>query len=77
MMNTKSIKVVLNRHTRELMSLQGVVGIAQGLCNDQTCIKVFVTEKTEEIMKNIPHEIESYPVEVEETGEIKAMPPKK
>ena len=73
-MSVKTIKEVLKEHTEELMSIPGVVGIGQGLCNGKPCIKVLVIEKTSELEQKIPDNIEGYQVMIEETGEIKALP---
>ncbi len=75
-MSAKTIEEVLKEHTEELMSVPGVVGIGQGLCNDKPCIKVFVIEKTPELEQEIPSSLEGYPVMIEETGEIRALPKK-
>jgi hypothetical protein len=56
------------------MSLPGVVGTAQGLCDDKPCIKVYVIKKTSELAKEIPDIIEGYRIMIEETGEIRALP---
>jgi hypothetical protein len=56
------------------MSIPGVVGTAQGLCDGQPCIKVLVIQKTPEIEEKIPETLEGYPVEIEPTGEIKPLP---
>ncbi len=73
-MPKKSIEEVLSEHTRDLMSLSGVVGAGQGLCNGQPCIKVFVIKKTHELEEKIPKTLEGYPVVIEETGRIRAFP---
>lgn len=70
----KSIDAVLQEHTDELMAIPGVVGTAQGLCKNKPCIIVFVTRKTAELEKKIPRELDGYPVELEETGEVRALP---
>ena len=70
-----TIEQALADSTDSLMSLPGVVGTAQGLCDDEPCIKVFVVKKTPELLRQIPAEIEGYTVAVEETGEIKALEP--
>ena len=44
-MTAKTIAEVLKEHTKELMTVPGVVGIGQGLCDNKPCIKVFVIEK--------------------------------
>ena len=72
-MTKKSIEQVLQEHTESLMALPGVVGTAQGLCSEEPCIRVFVVEATEELIERIPSEIEGYTVDVEETGEFKAL----
>ena len=75
-MPAKAIEEVLNEHTDELMSIPGVVGTAQGLCDGKPCIKVFVIKKTPELEGKIPNVLEGFPVEVEETGEFRALPKK-
>ena len=70
----KTIEEVLKEHTKELMSIPGVVGTAQGLCDGKPCIKVFVIKKTSELDQKIPGILESHPVTIEETGEIRALP---
>ena len=72
-MQEKSIEAVLTEHTSTLMALPGVVGTAQGSCSGKPCIKVYVAEKTPELLKQIPSSLEGYPVEVQETGEIRAL----
>lgn len=76
-MPKKSIETVLRENTESLMSLPGVVGTAQGLCADKPCIKVYVVKKTPDLMKQIPSTLEGYSVEIQETGEIKALDGKK
>lgn len=68
---------VINRHSREMISIKGVEGIAEGRCNGTPCIKVYVNEKSPELNLKIPNSLEGYPVMIEETGEIKALPEKK
>jgi len=70
----KTIEKVLKEHTSMLMSLPGVVGTGQGLCNGQPCIKVFVDRKTPELEHRIPKNLEGYPVVIKETGKFKALP---
>ena len=69
----KSIEQVLKEHTESLMALPGVVGTGQGLCSGEPCIRVFVVEATEELLKQIPEGIEGYTVDVEETGVIRPL----
>ena len=76
-MSSRSITEVLKEHTNELMSMPGVVGVSQGICNNKPGIKVYVSEITSELDKEIPKNLEGYSVCVEETGVIKARPEKK
>ncbi|MEJ2236442.1 MAG: hypothetical protein P8X67_21270 [Syntrophobacterales bacterium] len=73
-MPTKTIEEVLKEHTSKLMSIPGVVGTAQSLCEGQPCIKVFVSKKTEKLEQKIPKILEGYPVVIQKTGKFKALP---
>ena len=73
-MPSKPIKKVLEEHTNELMSIKGVIGTAEGLCNGKPCIKVYVIKKTRQLTQRIPTTLEGYPVVIEETGEFRALP---
>ena len=74
-MPNKSLQEALQDHTGSLMAISGVVGTAQGLCDGKPCIRVFVVERSAEILNQIPSEIEGYPVEVQETGEFRRLDP--
>jgi hypothetical protein len=76
MLAKKTIAEVLGEHSGKLMSIPGVVGTAEGLKDGRPCVKVLVVQKTPEIEKKIPRELEGYPVEIVETGEIRAYPKK-
>lgn len=67
---------VLRAHASNLMTVPGVVGVAEGVCNGQPCIKVFVARKTPDVLKAIPASVEGYPVVVEETGEFRPFAPR-
>ncbi len=73
----KAIEAVLKERTKELMSIPGVIGTGQGICDDKPCIRVFVVKKTPEVDQKIPRTLEGYPVEIEETGKIRALPKSK
>ena len=70
-MPEKTIEFVLQQHSAALMSLPGVVGIAQGECSGKPCILVLVAKKTQELSSRIPSVIEGYTVSVVETGEFR------
>jgi len=73
-MKARDINAVKEDHTKELMSIHGVVGVAIGAYDDGTkCICVMVDTLTPEIEKKIPKILEGHPVRVDETGEIKPL----
>ena len=74
-MPRKSLEEVLQEHTNGLMAIPGVVGTAQGFCSGEPCIRVFTVESSDELLRQIPQEIEGYPVEVQETGEFRKLDP--
>lgn len=74
-MPNKSFEEILQEYTDSLMTMSGVVGTAQGLCDGEPCIRVFVIKKSDELMGQIPPMIEGYPVDVQETGEFRKLDP--
>ena len=71
----RSIEEVLGTHTDRLLAVPGVVGVGEGRCDGQPCIKVFVARKTPDLLKAIPASLEGYPVAVEQTGELRPFTP--
>lgn len=69
-----TIESVLQQNTDQLMQIPGVVGVAQGLLNEKPCIIVYVVEKTSEINQKIPRQLSNFPVDIIESGEIRALP---
>ena len=69
----KPIDEVLKENTPHLMTIQGVVGTAIGECNGNPCIKVLVVKNTIILQQQIPSMLETWPVEITETGEVKPM----
>ena len=66
---------VLADHTPEWMAFPGVAGTAESqLADGRPCILVIVVRLTPELRKRIPETVEGWPVRIEETGEIRAMP---
>jgi hypothetical protein len=72
-MTENKIEKVLQEHSIDLMKILGVVGVGQGLCNKQPCIKVYVVKKVSELMDKIPKKLEGYSVQIKETGIIRAL----
>ena len=69
----KRIESVLKKHSRRILLLPGVVGIAQSEYQHKPCIKVYVARKTYELLRQIPSNLEGYMVSVEESGEFQAL----
>ena len=68
------INQVLEKHTPELMAIPGVVGTYLGAKGDGTpVIRVMVKVRSKELDAQIPATLEGFPVEEEETGEIRPM----
>ncbi len=74
-MPDRPIADVLASHTPELMALPGVVGTCQGARPDGTpTIVVMLVTPDAGLERRIPRVLEGWPVVVEVTGEIRAMP---
>ena len=71
-MASKTIEDAQKALSDSLMSRSGVVGMGIGECDGEPCIRVFVVEKTEDLMRQIPETFEGFRVEVDETGEFQA-----
>lgn len=74
-MPDRPIADVLAAHTPELMALPGVVGTYQGARSDGApTIVVMLASPDAGLERRIPRALEGWPVVVEVTGEIRAMP---
>jgi hypothetical protein len=72
---SRTLTEVLAAHTPELMQTPGVVGTAESRLDDgRPCILVMVVRLTAELRARLPHQLEGWPVRIEETGEIHALP---
>ena len=73
--NSRDINAVLRSHDRELLAINGVVGVYVGTLDDgkTPCLKVMVVAKTAELERAIPKTLEGFPVIIEVTGEIKPL----
>ena len=74
MRSSGDIAVVKERQESKLMSIPGVVGVGIGECEAKPCLKVFVTQQTVELERQIPQQVEGYKVDIEATGPIEAQP---
>jgi hypothetical protein len=69
----ETIESVLQKHTRRIMSLPGVVSLGEGELEGKLCIKVYVVRRTPQLLTRIPSILEGYAVFVEETGDFRAL----
>ena len=72
-MTAGNIQEVLKRHTDELMTISGVVGVAEGKSHGRPCIRVFVVSKNSELLRRIPETIEGFSLQIEESGQFHAL----
>jgi len=72
-MQHDTVAQVLGRHSERLMALPGVIGTAESECGGRPCILVLVARRTPEVELLIPSELEGIPVEIRETGPIRAL----
>ena len=72
-MSQRTITEVLGAHTDHLMSVPGVLGVAEGQCEGRPCIKVYVKKRTAQVRRKIPSTLGGYPVSIEETDEFRAL----
>ena len=74
-MKERGIKEVKEAWEERLMAMPGVlaVGISRTKDHSGTCIKVTVDRKASSEAKQIPKEIEGYPVEVRMSGTIRPL----
>jgi hypothetical protein len=66
---------VQERHTPEWMKLPRVIGTGIGLCDEEPCIRVFLSAASPEAEKAIPEKVEGYRVEVVVTGVFRPRGP--
>jgi hypothetical protein len=75
-MPRRTIEQVQEAYQNRWMRLTGVVGVGIGALDGKPMLKVLVVKKTPELEQKIPPQVEGYPVVLEETGTIRALPQK-
>lgn len=73
-MRGRTVDQVQEKYQDRWMRIPGVMGVAIGGTMEKPLIKVLVVKKTRALEQKIPQEAEGYPVVIEETGEIRALP---
>jgi hypothetical protein len=72
---SRSIVDVLAEHSPRIIAMSGVTAIGEGRLPDgRPCIQIFIREKDPTLEARLPRTIEGYPVVVEVSGQIRALP---
>jgi hypothetical protein len=71
-MHSDSVTEVLERYKDELMAIEHVVAVGEGLCDDGPCIRVYLSEADAAAEAQIPGELDGVTVETVVSGEFKA-----
>jgi hypothetical protein len=70
----KPVADVIAAHAPELMKIEGVAGVYEGeTAQRRPCVRIMLVKRTPELESKLPRTLDGYPVEIEETGEIKPM----
>ena len=70
----RDINLVTKDYTDTLMAIPGVVGVFSTENEDGVqSIHIMVIKRSKELEEKIPHQIEGYPIIIDETGEIKPL----
>ena len=68
------VNVVLKAYAPELMAIEGVTAVAVGkLDSGEDCVRIYVVKLTDELRAQLPATLEGWPVDVEESGEIRPL----
>jgi hypothetical protein len=71
---TRDINLVMTDHTKELMAIPGVTGVAVGELDDGTpCILVLIEKESAEIDQKVPKRLEGHPIKIIVSGKIEPM----
>jgi len=73
-MSEANLERVLKEHSKNWMSIPGVVGAALGVCDDRACIIVFVVKRSPALDQKILGVLPGVPIKIEETGELRSLP---
>jgi hypothetical protein len=68
-----TIAAAIQRHSAELLEIPGVVGVAEGLSDGRPVVQILVARVTPALEARLPRTLESHPVVIIETGEIRAQ----
>jgi hypothetical protein len=69
-----TIEQVKERNETELMAIEGVVGVGIGECEGEPCVKVLLENDSPDLKRQIPTQLDGYPVDTEVVGSLEALP---
>jgi len=72
-MNHPSPADTIARHAERLLSIPGVVGMAEGLLNGRPCIQIHLAVEDEALKRSLPAVLDDYPVVTMVTGEAELL----
>lgn len=68
------IMSVVDAHAPRLIAIDGVAAIAVGaLDSGEPCVRIYVVELTDSLRAQLPRTLEGWPVDIEESGEIRPL----
>ena len=74
-MPARTLTEVLATHSPGLIKIPGVTAVAESrLADGRPCVLILVAKLTPDLRARLPRELEGWPVKIEESGEIRAMP---
>jgi hypothetical protein len=68
------LAAVLQQHIDRLMTIPGVVGLAQGTWEGQLCLNIFVEDHLPQPLSGIPTRLEDYPIMLIPIGPLSVFP---
>jgi hypothetical protein len=71
---SQTIEQVKEQHESDLLSIDGVVGVGIGECEDKPCIKVYLENESPNLKQQIPKQLDGFKVDTQVTGAIQAQP---
>ncbi|MFN2370183.1 MAG: hypothetical protein ABR506_03400 [Candidatus Krumholzibacteriia bacterium] len=65
---------VVDAHAPRLIAIPGVAAVAVGaLDSGEPCVRIYVVELTDALRAQLPATLDGWPVDVEESGEIRPL----
>lgn len=70
----EDIMAVVDEHAPQLIAIEGVAGVAVGaLDTGEPCVRIYVVKLTDELRARLPATLGGWPVDIEESGEIRPL----